>query len=104
TPVILEEKRLALAAPGTEEYSGDPIWRVEPIVCQYWHQTQAPCFYAENQLFNGLLGLWLWPELFRSVSGAFANPFQTAPLDLYREDFQRRRPALQSLWALLESD
>lgn len=100
----LNEKRLVLSIPGITTGDGDELaLRVEDVVCRHWHQPHAPCLYAENLLFNGLLGLWLWPELFRSISGAFANPFQIAPLDLYREDFQQRRPAMQALWEQLDS-
>ena len=63
-----------------------------------------PCFYLENQLFNGLFGLWLWPEMFKSVPGAFANPFQMAPLDLYQQDFVKNRQGIQSLWQLFETE
>ncbi len=67
-------------------------------------ETQdRPCFYVENTLFNGLFGLWLWPELYRSVKGAFANPFQIGPLDLYHEDFVRQRPNIQSLLGMLDA-
>lgn len=77
---------------------------VEEIARQHFDQPDAPCFYVENQLINGLFGLWLWPEMFRSIDGAFANPFQSAPLDLYQEDFAQRRSGLAQLWQLLERD
>jgi hypothetical protein len=77
---------------------------VEEIVRRHLDQPDAPCFYVENHLFNGLFGLWLWPEMFRNIDGAFANPFQAAPLDLYQEDFIQRRPGITQLWQLLEND
>ncbi len=102
--ILLDEKRLVLPMPPTTTGGQDEqATRVEGLLCRHWHRPHMPCLYAENRLFNGLLGLWLWPELFRSVSGAFANPFQIAPLDLYREGFQHRRPAIQALWELLDS-
>ncbi|VUD68775.1 Fanconi-associated nuclease 1 [Thalassocella blandensis] len=67
-------------------------------------ELNTPCFFLENQLFNALFGLWLWPELFKSVDGAFANPFQMAPLDLYQQDFVVRRPGIQKLWRLLDDE
>lgn len=76
---------------------------VEERARAYYHNDNEPCFYVENQLFNGLFGLWLWPEMFRSVAGAFANPFQLAPLDMYQEGFQQRRPGIKKLWQLLDS-
>jgi hypothetical protein len=38
------------------------------------------------------------------MEGAFANPFQFAPLDFYHEGFEIRRPGVQQLWQELESD
>lgn len=75
-------------------------WQVQGML----HQPDAPCFYVENLLFLGLFGLWLWPELFRSVPGAFANPFQTAPLDVYEPTFSARRPGLAHLWHSFTTD
>lgn len=82
---------------------GNPL-RVEEIVRLSLHSEEAPCFYTENALLGGLFGLWLWPEMFRGIEGAFANPFQAAPLDLYQEDFATKRDGIQQLWQLLESD
>lgn len=76
---------------------------VEERTRAHFHSKIEPCFYVENQLFNSLLGLWLWPEIFRSVEGAFANPFQIAPLDMYQQDFQQRRPGITTLWQLLHT-
>ena len=76
---------------------------VEERARAHFHKETAPCFYIENQLFTSLLGLWLWPEIFRSVEGAFANPFQIAPLDMYQQDFQSRRPGMAALWKLLHT-
>lgn len=78
--------------------------RVEEIVRQSLNRPNEPCVYAENLLLNGLFGLWLWPEMFRGVEGAFANPFQAAPLDMYQENFVTHRPDIKKLWALFESD
>lgn len=77
--------------------------RVEEVARRHLDSPEAPCLYVENLLVNGLFGLWLWPELFRSSKGAFANPFQSAPLDLYQEDFQQRRPDMHKLWQLLDN-
>lgn len=75
---------------------------VEEVVRQHLHTDNIPCFYVENILLSGLFGLWLWPEMFRGIDGAFANPFQIAPLDMYQEDFARNRPGLQQLWDLFD--
>ena len=82
---------------------GDSL-RVEEIVRLSLDNNDGPCVYAENALFGALFGLWLWPEMFRGIEGAFANPFQAAPLDLYQENFARNRPGLNALWASLETD
>jgi VRR-NUC domain/Fanconi anemia-associated nuclease SAP domain len=77
--------------------------RVEEVVRQSLHSTDAPCVYAENALLLSLFGLWLWPEMFRSIDGAFANPFQSAPLDFYQENFAINRPQISQLWQLFEN-
>src|SRR5690606_793195 len=77
------------------------LMNVEENARLHFDTVQAPCFYVENQLFNSLFGLWLWPEMFRSIDGAFAHPFQTAPLDLFEHDFQEKRE-LKALWQLFE--
>jgi hypothetical protein len=76
---------------------------VEEIVKLHIGTPNQPCCYVENQLLSGLFGLWLWPEMFRSINGAFANPFQSAPLDMYEASFVTNRPQIQLLWELLES-
>lgn len=101
THVSVKEVQLQLPKAGDEPCD---VMCVEERVRQYYQRETAPCFYVENQLFNGLLGLWLWPELYRSVEGAFANPFQVAPLDMYQEDFQVRRPGMSRLWTQLDAE
>lgn len=83
--------------------SGSPL-RVEEIVRLHLDTDATPCFYVENLLLSGLFGLWLWPEMFRGVEGAFANPFQAAPLDLYQENFTANRPELAALWQLFDDN
>lgn len=82
---------------------GNPL-RVEEVVRRSFDSADAPCVYAENVLLGGLFGLWLWPEMFRGIESAFANPFQAAPLDMYQENFVTNRPGIATLWALLETD
>ena len=84
-----------------QTYADGSLMNVEEIARLHFDTAAAPCFYVENQLFNSLFGLWLWPEMFRSIDGAFAHPFQTAPLDLFEHDFQEKRE-LQALWQLFE--
>jgi VRR-NUC domain len=77
---------------------------VEQVALQQFNQNNQRCFYVENQLFTSLFGLWLWPEMFRGIDGAFANPFQTAPLDMYQDNFIENRQGLTTLWTLLDQD
>jgi VRR-NUC domain-containing protein/Fanconi-associated nuclease 1-like protein len=48
-------------------------------------------FYVENTLMNGLFGLAFWEQIFAPLPGAFNNPFQSAPSDMYDQDFTLRR-------------
>lgn len=101
TPSLLIEQQLILPQLVDENNN---ILRVEEIVRQAIHTDESPCFYVENLLLTGLFGLWLWPEMFRGIDGAFANPFQAAPLDLYQETFVSNRPGIQQLWRLLDDN
>ena len=47
--------------------------------------------YVENRLLNTLFGLAFWEQIFAPVPGAFNNPFQSAPGDMYEPGFRRRR-------------
>lgn len=64
---------------------------VESVVRDHLSRPEAPVFYAENTLINGLFGLLCWPAIFQPVPGAFFHPFHTGPVDLMREDFTARR-------------
>ncbi|WP_201276886.1 VRR-NUC domain-containing protein [Microbulbifer sp. ALW1] len=62
------------------------------------------CFYVENTLFNGVLGLAVWDIVFAPVAGAFFNPFQVAPSDFRTADFYpQRRAAFEQRLAELDS-
>ena len=57
------------------------------------------CYYVENSLFNGVLGLLIWDVVFAALPGAFFNPFQYRPSDFYAHDFcSRRAQLLQQIW------
>lgn len=96
---VITEQKLVLAQLTDE--AGHYL-NVEEITRFHFNTEDAPCSYAENALLNSLFGLWLWPEMFRSVTGAFSNPFHAAPLDLYHDDFQRNRPELKALWQVFD--
>ncbi|BDY05288.1 VRR-NUC domain-containing protein [Ferrimonas sp. YFM] len=65
--------------------------RVELQVAQHYQAQGWQVFYCENSLLNGLLGLVIWPALFEPVPGAFLNPYQMGPRDLYRAQFAEHR-------------
>ncbi len=98
--ISINEKIMEL--PKLSDDQGNML-RVEEVARQSLHSTDAPCVYAENALLLSLFGLWLWPEMFRSIEGAFANPFQSAPLDFYQENFAINRPQISKLWQLFEN-
>lgn len=75
----------------------DDTLSVERAASLALSSRDAQCFYVENLLFNGLLGLLCWPAIYSPVPGAFFNPFQAGPADLYRESFvESRSEALTS--------
>ncbi|HEY5740189.1 MAG TPA: VRR-NUC domain-containing protein [Gammaproteobacteria bacterium] len=63
------------------------------------------CFYLENHLFTGVLGLLIWDAVFAPLPGAFFNPFQYRPSDFYAHDFcDNRREQLQATWDSLRDN
>ena len=69
---------------------------VEECAVRHYRLGGAHCFYVENAFFNGLFGLAFWDIIFSSVSGAFFNPFQRGPYDLYTGNFfQNRRSKIE---------
>ncbi|MFT6309107.1 MAG: hypothetical protein ACJA0Z_004286, partial [Halioglobus sp.] len=64
--------------------------RVELETRAFYSQMGA-CFYTENQLVNGVLGLFIWDIIFTPIAGVFYNPFQHAPSDFYDPEFRERR-------------
>lgn len=61
-------------------------------------------FYCENQLWRSLFGLAFWDIIFQSVPGAFQNPFQRGPLDLYHSTFvEKRKPMIAARLAAMET-
>ncbi|XOV88697.1 MAG: VRR-NUC domain-containing protein [Pseudomonadota bacterium] len=55
---------------------------------------EGQAFYVENALFPGLFGLVFWDIIFSPVKGAFINPFQRGPEDLFTPAFRQRRKDL----------
>lgn len=67
--------------------------RVEQAVQQFY-QRSGQCFYVENSLFKGVLGLLIWDIIYAPIPGAFYNPFQAAPADFYEQSFRKTRADL----------
>jgi hypothetical protein len=69
---------------------------VEQAVVDYYlvQDEGNQCYFLENSLFNGVLGLLIWDAIFAPVPGAFYNPFQHRPADFYAPDFQTKRAEL----------
>jgi hypothetical protein len=65
--------------------------RVEHAAAQYYEGQWSLVKHTESRLVNSLFGLALWDQIFAPLPGAFVNPFQSAPLDMYSPDFFRRR-------------
>lgn len=68
--------------------------RVEIAVVEALNGEGWQAFYLENQFLNTLFGLAFWDILFSPIEGAFVNPYQRQPLDLYRREFVENRKGL----------
>lgn len=78
---------------------------VEAAVAAHFSGEHTRLFHVENRLFNGLFALLFWPALFAPVRGAFFNPFQAGPADLYRPDFiTARKSMINAGFAALAND
>jgi hypothetical protein len=79
-------------------------WWVEGVVREHLHRAEAPVFYVENTLINGLFGLLCWHPIFMALPGAFFHPFHHEPADLYSADFYpRREREFRACFAQLET-
>jgi hypothetical protein len=68
---------------------------VERQVARHLEADWQSVHYVENGLMNALFGLAFWEQIFTPVPGAFHNPFQSVPTDMYSPEFRvRRRLAL----------
>ncbi|MBT3273746.1 MAG: VRR-NUC domain-containing protein, partial [Spirochaetales bacterium] len=48
-------------------------------------------YYTENTLWGGMFALAFWDIIFLPLTGVFFNPFQSAPADIFTEEFYQRR-------------
>lgn len=77
---------------------------VERQVTEYLTEPNTQCFYVENSLINGLFGLLFWDVIYAPIPGAFFNPFQSRPADLYRRHFkEKRQDLIKEAFAQLDS-
>lgn len=67
--------------------------RVEELARRYY-AGHGSCFYVENALVGGVLGLFIWDIIFHALPGVFFNRYQIAPADFYEPEFQTRRQEL----------
>ncbi|RXJ74921.1 VRR-NUC domain-containing protein [Veronia nyctiphanis] len=64
---------------------------VELTVAEYYQSQGWQAWYSENLLLNAVFGLTFWDIIFSPVEGAFLNPFQRSPRDMYHESFSSTR-------------
>jgi hypothetical protein len=64
---------------------------VELDAVAYLGKQWQSVHYVENGLMNTLFGLAFWRQIFAEIPGAFDNPYQGVPRDMYDENFSRRR-------------
>ncbi|BFM10508.1 nuclease Fan1 [Simiduia litorea] len=78
--------------------------RVEQAVAAHFHLAAEPVCWTENSLWTGLFGLFFWPAIYAPIPGAFFNPFQARPKDLYHQSFaSSRADMLRDCWRLLDT-
>jgi hypothetical protein len=88
------QRRRKAAEPVTEiPLHGAPAGAIEAHAADRLSANGGAVFHLENALPLGLAGLAFWDVMFADVPGAFTNPFQTAPLDLFWPDFAAARQA-----------
>jgi hypothetical protein len=69
---------------------------VEMCARAYYQGLGYESYYIENTLMRSLFGLCFWDIIYAPISGAFFNPFQRGPVDLYTPDFAESRQTLIS--------
>nr|WP_086938771.1 VRR-NUC domain-containing protein [Thaumasiovibrio occultus] len=95
-PPILPQEHLAL--PQRDK-------RVEADVLTYFEAQGWRGWHSENVLLNALFGLAFWDVIFSSQPGAFLNPYQRAPRDMYTSDFtEKRRDLINQRFAELNQN
>ena len=103
----LFEIREPVAKPESTRLELDQQESVELAVVDYYLAEQAgnQCYFLENSLFNGVLGLLIWEVVFAPIPGAFYNPFQYRPADYYAHDFMQKRSFLfEEIWSSVSTN
>ena len=80
---------------------------VEQAVVEHFNTREQAecCYYLENSLFNGVLGLLIWDAIFAPLPNAFFNPFQHRPSDFYAHDFcDKRKHFLDQVWSSIANN
>ncbi|GAB3284745.1 VRR-NUC domain-containing protein [Parahaliea aestuarii] len=77
---------------------------VERAAAEALHSQWQAVHYVENALMNSLFGLAFWEQIFSPLRGAFHNPFQSAPADMFDGNFYpRRRDQIEARLAALQT-
>ena len=69
------------------EVGEEALHNVEKYALDFLTHTEGMGWHLENALPMSLFGLAYWEWIFAPVEGAFVNPFQIAPKDLYWPEF-----------------
>ena len=67
---------------------------IEKQVCDYLGTVGYQAYHVENTLFNAVFGLAFWNIIFSPCENAFYHPYQKGPVDLFYNDFQKKRNSL----------
>lgn len=80
----------------------EPVGNIEAHAAGLLGAAGGFAFHLENALPRSLAGLAYWEQIFAPLPGAFTNPFQTGPLDLFWPDFaEARAEAIEARTAAL---
>ena len=66
-------------------------WNIEALALEHFLESGWDGYYTENHFWLGLFGLTFWDIIFMPCRGAFFNPFQRGPWDLFTSDFRKLR-------------
>lgn len=68
-----------------------PDARIEAVVAGIMSSGGCQVLHVENALIGLIVGLAFWDVIFAPLPGAFVQPFQKGPLDLFEPEFAQRR-------------